>query len=95
MPISREMLEGAQRPLAERILAILKEDPSVAYSLAELYAKLEGFDPFAAQIVVASMPIDKRRAAFEPLGRSLQELIKAGRVVTAHVQGMDHYAIAR
>jgi hypothetical protein len=67
MPIPVAQLQQAKAPLRERVMEFLKANASEAYSVAEIYVALEGYDSRAGGIMVALLGGPQRRVFFEPL----------------------------
>ncbi len=95
MPVPVEKLVEAQRPLDERILDFLRNDPTQAYTLGEIQAAVEGWQTEMVALAALFVGRERYAAALEPYRRALRALHQAGRVQAAEVQGVQHFALTQ
>ena len=94
MPIPRDRVLHAQKPLAVRIVEFLAADPTQAYNVIEIYAALEGFDFNTAVLTLSIASPATRAATLDPIEMELRALLSQGKVVAANHQGLSHFALA-
>ena len=95
MPIPITTFREAERPLRDRILAILHAAPDQAYSHLELRAALDGWDAERLPLMLAIMSKEQRADVFRPVSEALDALEREGVVRRAEYQGMVYFALAK
>ena len=93
MPIPKKELKKAQEPLDKRILEFLKQDSANAYTVVEVFAAVEGYQPSIAEIILLSMTMEQRRAYLRELHEALDRMVTEGILEAALVRGTPHYAV--
>jgi hypothetical protein len=93
MPIDLKLFKDAQKPLDDRILAVLGGDTGVALSLQELIARVEGF----ARVADVMMMLLSEQMSGAPMRTqyevALERLVKTGKLNRAVVQGNTYFAL--
>jgi hypothetical protein len=93
MPIPREELEKAQKPMKERVLEFLCANATNAYHAVEIFAAVEGYPDAQAVTVMLSLVDEQgRKALIAPFGRALAELEGEHAIICAKRGGVDYYA---
>lgn len=95
MPISVELLEKAQRPLRDRVLEFLKQNPEQAYSVVEVYGGVEGQDSSTTAIFLLVFNAHERARVLRPIEEALQALVRENLVRAALHQSTMYYAAVR
>lgn len=93
MPIPRQKLEEALRPLRERVLGLLRDHPDEAYDLLELFGAIEGFERAKLEVMVYGMSESDVNRWTRPYVECLENLVAEQKVAKALYSGREYYAI--
>ena len=77
-PMPIPLTELRKPLLADRILDLLRKDPTQAYSLLEILAAMLGVP--AAEISTSSWPEERRLTLVDPVLNALHQLVSEGRI---------------
>lgn len=92
MPVEVKTLQEAQRPLADRVLEFLKAGKGKAFTVAEVYAGVEGFsDSAIAMAALLAAATSPRDSPFEQHRRALEELVARGDVASGEYRNQTYY----
>lgn len=94
MPVSVKDLQSAARPLAERLVEILRADPEKAFDIIDLFALSNGFDPRTAAMLFLISNDEQRKQALMNYEVALRELVEKGTVNKLEYRAQPHYFFA-
>jgi hypothetical protein len=95
VPIDVQQLDAAARPLADRILDLLQADPTKAFTLYEIIARVEGItEQSAVLILLAETASGPGSTTAEKYAAALAGLEAQGQAKKAMLHGTTYYAFA-
>lgn len=98
MPIDIDRFEKGQKPLAERILDELAKKPEQAFTGNEVIALVEGVEAdvaFSISLLFDFSGVQGGKTKVERYRDAIDELVAAGKVRKADIEGVTYFAIAR